>query len=147
MVHFAKLRTAYHRLLLRCIGWNRKHRDGYHMLSYADALAKTGRENVDATMRNGGNFSLGSWLVWVTRGYQTEWCSGERRGERVTREGKSRTGWVVSNTIYRCSTCPPKRKTGRWQRRSRAASVSHVLRKRQNSTQSAGPGSMRRRSK
>lgn len=28
-------------------------------------------------------------------------------GGRVTRETKSRTGWGVSHTVYRCSTCPP----------------------------------------
>ena len=38
--HLAILRTAHHRLLFRCIGLKRKRRDGYHMLSYAGALAK-----------------------------------------------------------------------------------------------------------
>ena len=52
VAHLAMLRKAHHRLLLRCIGWNRKRRDGYHMLSYADALAKAGCENVEATVRN-----------------------------------------------------------------------------------------------
>ena len=51
VAHLAILRTAPHRLLLRCIGWRRKRRDGYHMLSYADALAKTGCENVETTVR------------------------------------------------------------------------------------------------
>ena len=51
MAHLAILRTAHHRLLLRCVGWKIKHRDGYHMLSYADALAKTGCENVETTVR------------------------------------------------------------------------------------------------
>ena len=47
----AILWTACHRLLLLCIGWKRKPRDGYHMLSYPDALAKTGCENIEATVR------------------------------------------------------------------------------------------------
>ena len=29
----------------------RKHGDGYHVLSFADALAKTGCENVETTVR------------------------------------------------------------------------------------------------
>ena len=51
VAHLAILRTAHHGLLLRCIGWKRKPRDGYHMLSHADALAKTGCENVETTVR------------------------------------------------------------------------------------------------
>ena len=42
VTHLAILRTAHHRLLLRCIGWKRKRRHGYRTLSYADAPAKTG---------------------------------------------------------------------------------------------------------
>ena len=51
MTHLVILRTTHHRLLLRCIGWKRKRRDGYHMLSSADALAKIGFENVETTVR------------------------------------------------------------------------------------------------
>ena len=51
VAHLAILRTAHHRLLLRCIRWKRKRRDCYHMLSYADALAKTGCDNVETTVR------------------------------------------------------------------------------------------------
>ena len=35
LAHLAIPRAAHRRLLLRCIGWKRKPRDGYHMLSYA----------------------------------------------------------------------------------------------------------------
>ena len=51
MAHLAMLRTAHRRLLRRCIGWKRKPRDGYHMLSYADALAKTGSEDVEKAVQ------------------------------------------------------------------------------------------------
>jgi len=51
VAHLAILHNTHHRLLLRCIGWKRKHGDGYHVLSYADALAKTGCENVATTVR------------------------------------------------------------------------------------------------
>ena len=32
-------------------------------------------------------------------------------GKGYSGEGNNRTGWVISNATYRCSTCPPKRKT------------------------------------
>ena len=51
VTHLAILRTAHHRLLLRCIRWKKKRRDGYHMLSYTDSLANTDRENVKTTVR------------------------------------------------------------------------------------------------
>ena len=41
VAHLAILRKTHYRLLLRCIGWKRKHGDGYHVLSFADAVAKT----------------------------------------------------------------------------------------------------------
>ena len=51
VAHLAILRTTHHRLLPHCIGWKRKHRDGYHLFSYADALAKTVCGNVLTTVR------------------------------------------------------------------------------------------------
>ena len=60
----AILRKTHHRLVLGCIGWKRKHGDGYHVLSYAYALAKTGCENVETTVRKRGYFSWGSWPVY-----------------------------------------------------------------------------------
>ena len=44
--HFAKLHQAHRRLLLRCTGWKRNRRGGYHVPSYADAIAKTGCKNI-----------------------------------------------------------------------------------------------------
>ena len=52
VANLAILRAAHHRLLLRCIGWKDERCDGYHMLTYAYALAKTGRENVETAVRN-----------------------------------------------------------------------------------------------
>ena len=51
VAHLAIQHKTHHRLLLRCIGWKRKHGDGYHVLSYADALAKTGCGNIETTVR------------------------------------------------------------------------------------------------
>ena len=56
--HLAILRTAHHRLLFRCIGLKRKRRDGYHMLSYAGALAKrdNGAKTKDTFRRVRGSY-------------------------------------------------------------------------------------------
>ena len=51
VTHLAILRTAHDRLLLRLIRRKRKRRDGYHMLSCADALGKTGCELVETAVR------------------------------------------------------------------------------------------------
>ena len=51
VAHLAILRTAHHWLLHRCLRWKRRPRDGYHVPSYADALAETGCENVGTTVR------------------------------------------------------------------------------------------------
>ena len=88
MAHFPILRTAHHRLLLRCIGWKRKRRDGHHMLSYADALAKTGCQNIETTVRKHRILFAG----FVARmGNERVRCLGKWRRERVTPEGKNRT--------------------------------------------------------
>ena len=41
---------VHHSMLLRCLGWRKRKRDD-HTLSYADALAKTASENIEAIVR------------------------------------------------------------------------------------------------
>ena len=48
--HFADLRTAHHRFLLRIIGFHRRQRT-YHLMSYAKALKKAQCERVETTIR------------------------------------------------------------------------------------------------
>ena len=85
VAHLAITRKPHHRLLLRCIGWKRKHSDGHHMLSYADALPKTRCENVGTTVRKGRMLFTGfEASLGVERGYPNERCLGNWRGERVT---------------------------------------------------------------
>lgn len=50
VVHLAILRTAHHRLLHFCIGWNIKPRSEYHVCSYARALAEPGCDNVETAV-------------------------------------------------------------------------------------------------
>ena len=44
---YDRLRQVYHSMLLRCLGWRKRKRDD-HTLSYADALAKTASESIEA---------------------------------------------------------------------------------------------------
>ena len=47
---YGRLRRGHHSLLLRCLGWRKRKRDD-HTLSYADALAKTASESIEAIVR------------------------------------------------------------------------------------------------
>ena len=47
---YDRLRRVYHSILLRCLGWRKRKRDD-HTLSYADALAKTASESIEAIVR------------------------------------------------------------------------------------------------
>ena len=44
------LRRVHHSMLLRCLGWRKRKRDD-HTLSYADALAKTASDSIEAIVR------------------------------------------------------------------------------------------------
>ena len=48
--HFAELRTAHHRLLLRIIGFQHRQRTD-HLMSYAKVLKKAQCESVETTIR------------------------------------------------------------------------------------------------
>ena len=47
---YDRLRRVHHSMLLRCLGWWKRKRDD-HTLSYADALAKTASESLQAIVR------------------------------------------------------------------------------------------------
>ena len=44
---FGSLRTPNHKLLLRVIGFRRKNRNGYNLLSYGEALERTGSKRIE----------------------------------------------------------------------------------------------------
>ena len=48
---FARLRSAYHRVLLRVVGFQRRQRPDYTTLSYAKALKTTRCESIETTIR------------------------------------------------------------------------------------------------
>ena len=45
-----RLRRVHRSMLLRCLGWRKRKRDD-HTLSYADVLAQTASESIDAIVR------------------------------------------------------------------------------------------------
>ena len=47
---YDRLRRVHHSMLLRCLGWRERKRDDY-TLSYADALAETASESLEAIVR------------------------------------------------------------------------------------------------
>ena len=47
---YDRLRRVHHSMHLRCLEWRKRKRDDY-TLSYADALAKTAPESIEATVR------------------------------------------------------------------------------------------------
>ena len=57
--HFAELRTAHHRFLLRIIGFQRRQRTD-HLMSYAKALKKAQCESVETTIRKRRFLSAGA---------------------------------------------------------------------------------------
>ena len=135
VAHLAILHNTHHRLLLRCIGWKRKHGYGYHVLSYADALSKTGCESVETRVRKRrilfAGFVARMGNERLPKRVSDVWGTGGGKGYLVS--GRARTGLDgLSRTrpTYHCLTCPPKRNNGCWQLRTRA-SGSDVLRKRQ----------------
>ena len=48
--HYDTLRRVRHRLLTRCIGWQR-HDPTDHLISYLDPLIETGSDSIEATLR------------------------------------------------------------------------------------------------
>ena len=58
--HFAELRTAHHRFVLRIIGFQRRQRTD-HLMSYAKVFKKTQCESVETISANGVSSSRGPY--------------------------------------------------------------------------------------
>ena len=55
---YDRLRRVHHSMLLRCLGWLKRKRND-HTLPYADALAKTASESIEAIVRKQRILSTG----------------------------------------------------------------------------------------
>ena len=53
---YDRLRQVHHSLLLRCLEWRKRKRDD-HTLSYADALARTAPDSIEAIVRKRRTFN------------------------------------------------------------------------------------------
>ena len=87
---YDRLRRVHHSMLLRCIGWRKRKRDD-HTLSYADTLAKTASESIEAIVRKRRMILFAGFVARVG-----EECPPQREmfGE-LTQGGKRRTGWCT----------------------------------------------------
>ena len=90
---YDRLRRVHHSMVLRCLGWRKRERDD-HTLSYADALAKTASESIEAIVRKQRIL----FAAFVTR------TGGERQPQRVVFgelvggkgcSGEQDTDWMV----------------------------------------------------
>ena len=59
---YDRLRRVHRSMLLRCLGWRKRKRDD-HTLSYADALAKTASESVEAIVRK-RRIAFAGFVAW-----------------------------------------------------------------------------------
>ena len=86
---FSRLRIAHHKLLLRVIGFWRKHRTGYKPLSYGEVLERIGSERMKRQFGSTNLGSPGPLFGKATHGSQSESCLGgwrcKRPGEEVDR--------------------------------------------------------------
>ena len=81
---FDRLRRVHRSMLLRCLGWRKRKRDD-HTLSYADALAQTDSESVEAIVRQ----RRISFAVFVARMGEERLPQRVMFGEFVGGEGYS----------------------------------------------------------
>ena len=110
--HLAILRTAHTDCSSAESDGRGKYRDGYHIRSYEDALAKTGCENVETTVRKRRILLAGFVARMDNEMLPKYWCLGNWTGERVTPVGCLERYLSLVNF-------PIEANTGRWQRRSR----------------------------
>ena len=91
---YDRLRRVHHSMLLRCLEWRKRKRDE-HTLSYADALAKTASESIDAIVRKRRIRRI-LFATFVARVGEERLPQrvmfGELLGLRATQGGKRRTG-------------------------------------------------------
>ena len=82
----SNLRTAHHKLLLRIIGFRRKDRTGYKLLSYREVLERTVSERIETTFGSANLDPPGPLSGKATQGSQSESCLGGWRC-KVSRNG------------------------------------------------------------
>ena len=89
-----RLRRVHRSMLLRCLGWRKRKRDD-HTLSYADALAQTDSESVEAIVRKRRILFAGFVARMGEERLPQRVMFGEFVGGKGYSGGKRRTGWII----------------------------------------------------
>ena len=108
---YDRLPRVHHSMLLRCLGWRKRKRDD-HTLSYADVLAKTASESIEAIVRKTEDIVCGIRSTYGGGASATEgdvwgacWGKGLRRGAREGLVGASEGGYVGLWNEIHASEC------------------------------------------
>ena len=91
---YDRLRRVHHSMLFRCLGWRKRKRDD-HALSYADALAKTAAESIEAIVRKRRILFAGFVARMAEERLPQRVMFGELLGGKGSSGGKRRTGWLI----------------------------------------------------
>ena len=108
---YDRLRPVHQSMLFRCLGWRKRKRDD-HTLSYADALANTASESIEAIVRKTEDIVCGIRSTYGGGASATEgdvwgacWGKGLRRGAREGLVGASEGGYVGLWNEIHASEC------------------------------------------
>ena len=91
---YDRLGRNHRSMLLRCLGWQKRKRHDI-TLSYADALAQTDSESVEAIVRKQRILFAGFVARMGEERLPQRVMFGEFVGVRATQGGKRKTGWIV----------------------------------------------------
>ena len=113
---FSSLRTAHHKLRLRVIGFRRKDRTGYKLLSYREVLERIGFERIETTIRKR---QLGFAGVLVRQGdsrLSKRVMFGRLAVQGPKRGGRPATSWVdcLQKNLEAFGAVPCKGKGRKW---------------------------------
>ena len=113
---FSSLRTAHHKLLLRIIGFRRKDRIGYKLLSYREVLERTGSERIETTIRKRQLGFVGALVRQGDSRLSKRVMFGRLAVQGPKRGGRPATSWVdcLQKNLEAFGAVPRKGKGRKW---------------------------------
>ena len=113
---FSSLRTAHHKLLLRIIGFRRKHRIGYKPLSYRVVLERTGSERIETIIRKRQLGFAGALVRQGDSRLSKRVMFGRLAMQGPKRGGRPATSWVdcLQKHLEAFGAVPRKGKGRKW---------------------------------
>ena len=114
--NFSSLRIAYHKLLLRIIGFWRKDRTGYKPLSYREVLERTGSERIETAVWKRHLGFAGALVRQGDSRLSKRVMFGRLAVQGPKREGRPATSWVdcLQKNLEVFGVIPRKRKGRKW---------------------------------